>query len=44
MIDAVGDNRNHDVIRHELATIHDVFDAQSRSRAFRHGFAQHVSG
>jgi hypothetical protein len=33
MINTVGDNRNHDIIGHELAKIHEMFDAQPRSRA-----------
>jgi hypothetical protein len=33
LIDAAGDYRNHDIIGHEFATIHDVFDPQPRSRA-----------
>ena len=44
MVDTVGDNRNHDIVGHQFAAIHDVFDAQSGSRAFRDGVAQHVAG
>src|SRR6266571_1930389 len=44
MIDAIGDNRNDDVIGHEFSTVHDVFCAESRRRARGHRFAQHIAG
>ena len=44
MVDSAGDNGHHDIIGYQFAAIHDVLDAQSRSRAFRDGFAQHVAG
>jgi len=44
MVDAVGDNRNHDIVGHEFATIHDMLDTQPQRRARRYRLAQHVSG
>src|SRR5450755_2647147 len=44
MIDAIDDDRNHDVVGHEFSAVHDVFGADSRGRARGHRFAEHVSG
>src|SRR5512132_4433299 len=44
LTDAIGDNRNHDLVRHQLAALHDAFGLQAHRRAGRDRGAQHVSG
>ena len=42
--DAVGDDRNHDVVGDQLATRHDVLGLLADRAARLHGGAQHVAG
>jgi hypothetical protein len=42
--DAIGDNRNHDVIGHKFSTVHNVLGAESQRRARGHCCTQHLPG
>ena len=44
LVDAVGDDRHHHVVGHELAARHDVLGAQPDRRAGLDRGAQHVAG
>jgi hypothetical protein len=43
LVDAVGDDRHHDVVGHELAARHQLLGAQPHGRAGVDRRAQHVS-
>ena len=44
LLDAVGDDRHHHVVRNEFAARHDVLGAQPDGRPGIDGRAQHVAG
>ena len=44
LVDAVGDDRDHDLVGHQLAARHDVLGLEADRRAGRHRRAQHVAG
>ena len=41
---AFTDNAQHDLVRYQVAGIHDRFRLEAESRAACHGFAQHIPG